>query len=52
MFCHRCGLPFKEEAVKVENKLEGVVVELLKVIAETNPTIKERFRGDCKRKEG
>jgi integrase len=44
MFCHKCGLPFKEEAVKVENKIEGVVVELLKVIAETNPMVKDRFR--------
>jgi hypothetical protein len=43
MFCKRCGLPFKEEAVKVENKLERVVVELLKVIAETNP-IKQNLR--------
>jgi integrase len=50
MFCQKCGLPFKEEAVKVENKLEGVVVELLKVVAETNPTIKDRFREIVKEK--
>jgi hypothetical protein len=50
MFCHRCGLPFKEEAVEMENKLESVVVELLKVIAETNPTIKDRFREIVKEK--
>jgi integrase len=50
IFCHRCGLPFKEEAVKVENKLEGVVVEFLKVIAETNPMVKDRFREIVKEK--
>jgi hypothetical protein len=44
MFCSRCGLPFKEEAVKVENKVEGVLVEFLKVIAETNPMVKDKFR--------
>jgi hypothetical protein len=44
MFCHKCGLPFKEKGIDVENKLESVVVELLKVIAETNPTIKDRFK--------
>jgi hypothetical protein len=44
VFCYRCGLPFKEEGIEAENKLESVVVELLKVIAETNPIIKDRFR--------
>jgi len=44
MFCQRCGLPFKEEGLDTENQLEGVVVELLKAMAQTNPTIKGKFR--------
>jgi len=44
IFCIRCGLPFNEAGVVTENKIESVVVELLKVLVQKDPTIKETFK--------
>lgn len=44
LFCHKCGLPLKEAGGYKVDKIEDIVVELLKAVAEINPNVKDRFR--------
>ena len=48
-FCGKCGLPMGQPYA-ARDKLEGLVVELLKMVAETNPRIKEKFKEIVKEK--
>ena len=41
-FCHKCGLPLGNRVFALD-KLDSLLFEFLKVIAEENPRIKERF---------
>ena len=47
-FCRRCGLPLGK--FYNVDKLEDVLFEFLKVIAETFPEVKEKFREVVRRK--
>jgi integrase/ribosomal protein S27AE len=48
-FCGKCGLPLNQPYAG--DRLEVLVVELLKIVAETNPGIKDRFRELVREKE-
>jgi ribosomal protein L40E len=47
-FCRRCGLPLKD--AQAADKLEEVVFDLLRAIAELNPEVKKRFEQIVKEK--
>jgi integrase/ribosomal protein S27AE len=47
-FCGKCGLPLDQPYA--DNRLEELVVELLKIVAEENPQIKKKFRKLVKEK--
>ena len=47
-FCGKCGLPLNQ--LSEEDRLVRLVVELLKIVAETNPGIKDGFRELVKEK--
>jgi len=47
-FCRRCGLPLKD--AQVADKLEDVIFDLLKAVAELNPEVKKRFEQIVKEK--
>jgi len=48
-FCHKCGLPLGK--LYSMDKLEDVLLEFLKVIAEKFPEVREKFR-EVVRKKG
>ena len=47
-FCRKCGLPLKD--AQAADKLEEVVFDLLKAVAELNPEVKKRFQQIVKEK--
>ncbi len=49
VFCGKCGLPLNQPFAG--DRLEELVVELLKIVAETNPGIKDMFRELVREKE-
>ncbi len=50
-FCRRCGLPLGDKGIAALDRLEELVVELLKAVSESSPGVKEKFR-EIVRKEG
>ncbi len=49
MFCRKCGLPLGEAQYSVD-KVEEVLIDFLKIIAESFPGVKEKFREVVKEK--